>query len=396
MTNDSPGSQTTAVRYSPLDMIKRLVAFDTTSRNSNLELIDFVAAYLGDHGVASRLVFNDDKTKANLYATLGPQRPGGVVLSGHTDVVPVDGQDWRTDPFEAVEKDGRLYGRGTADMKSFFAVALALVPRFLSRELAAPVHFALSYDEEVGCLGAPRLVERIVRNVPRPAAVIVGEPTMMKVVNAHKGVSAFRTTVTGREAHSSATDKGVNAVMAAAELVSYISALADEMKAKGDPSGRFDPPYTTLHVGTIEGGTALNIIPKSCSFVWECRALPGENVDALMERFRAFAERDVLPTLRKTADEAAIATDILAQVPSFEPFEDPAAETLALLLAKRNETHAVSYATEAGIFQAAGIPTIVCGPGDILQAHRPDEFVSLDQVEACTAFMHRLLDHVSV
>ncbi len=384
-----------AAHPSPIDMIRKLVAFDTTSCNSNLELVDFVVGYLGDHGVASELVFSDDKTKANLYATLGPQRQGGVVLSGHTDVVPVDGQDWWTDPFKVVEKDGRLYGRGTADMKSFFAVALALVPRFLSRELAIPVHFALSYDEEVGCLGAPRLVEQIVRNIPCPAAVIVGEPTMMKVVNAHKGISAFRTTVTGREAHSSATDKGVNAVMVAAELVSYISGLADEMKAKGDPSGRFDPPYTTLQVGTIEGGTALNIIPKSCSFVWECRPLPGESVNVLMERFRAFTEQDLLPKLRKVADEVSITTDILGRVPSFETFENSDAETLALLLAKQNETHAVSYATEAGIFQAAEIPTIVCGPGDILQAHRPNEFVSISQIEACTAFMHRLLDHVS-
>ncbi len=383
-----------APTYTPIEMIKRLIAYDTTSRNSNLHLIHFVADYLRQHGIEAVLDFNEGETKANLYATLGPNAPGGVVLSGHTDTVPVDGQDWDTDPFQLVEKDGRLYGRGTSDMKSFFAIALALVPQFLERPLTTPVHFALSYDEEVGCLGAHTLVQQIVEHLPRPHAVIVGEPTMMKVVNAHKGINAFRTKVTGKEAHSSATDKGVNAIMAAAELVGFLSRLAGEMRAKGDPSGRFDPPYTTLQVGTIEGGTALNIIPKTCSFLWECRALPGEDANALAQRLDAFAQGEVLPGLRDVADEASIEIEALATVPPFQPHKDSPAEALVLLLARQNDTQAVSYATEAGIFQAAEIPTVVCGPGNILQAHRPNEFISLDQVEACTDFMNRLMDHV--
>ena len=381
--------------YTPVEMIERLVSFDTTSRNSNLELIHFVRDYLGHHGVVAELVHNDDQTKANLYATLGQKRDGGVVLSGHTDVVPTDGQDWSSDPFTVRHDDGRLYGRGTADMKSFIAIALALVPDFMARDLDIPVHLALSYDEEVGCIGAHGLVPKITIPGARPKAVIVGEPTNMRVVNAHKGINAFRTTVTGLEAHSSATHLGVNAIIHAAELISYLGQLADELKANADPQCTFDPPYTSIQVGVIEGGTALNIIPKSCTFYWEFRDVPDEDPEALLKRFTDFAETQVLPRMRSVSDDADIVTTATSRVVGLFPEDGSAAETLVMALVGSNQTYTAAYGTEAGIFQGAGVPTVVCGPGDIMQAHKPDEFIELSQVDECTAFMRRLLDHIS-
>ncbi len=384
----------TAPVFTPIDMISKLVSFDTTSRDSNLELIHFVGDYLSAHGVPFDLIYNQDKSKANLCATLGPKSDGGIVLSGHTDVVPVDGQDWDTDPFQLVERDGRLYGRGTTDMKSFSAIALALVPEFLARGVSTPVYFAFSYDEEVGCLGAPDLVQHIVDNVARPKLVIVGEPTNMKVVNAHKGIRAYRTTVTGREAHSSATHLGANAVMAAAQLIQYLSTLAEDMRQIGDSSGRFDPPYTTISVGTIEGGTAINIIPKTCSFIWECRPLPAQEPTDILDRFERFAQDHVLEALKRTAEDSHIVTQPIGIVPPLLPEDNSPADSLVLALAQQNETHAVSYGTEAGIFQGVEIPTVVCGPGNIEQAHRPNEFIEITQVDACIVFIRRLMDVV--
>ena len=251
--------------YTPREMIDTLIGFDTTSRDSNLELIHFVRDYLDGHGIASTLIHDETGTKANLFATVGPEGNGGVALSGHTDVVPVDGQDWASDPFTVVERDGRLYGRGTSDMKSFSAIALALVPVMQAKGLKRPIHFALSYDEEVGCLGVHSLVDYLVKTGLRPQAVIVGEPTEMKVVNAHKGAFSFYTTVTGLEGHSSATDKGVNSIYYAAELIGFLQRLAEEMKTE-QVNDRFDPPYTTVHVGTVHGGTAQNIIPRETVF----------------------------------------------------------------------------------------------------------------------------------
>lgn len=381
-------------QYTPREMIEILVSFDTTSRVSNLELIAFVSNYLALHGIESHLIHNEDHSKANLYATLGPAKSGGIVLSGHTDVVPVDGQDWTVNPFRPVQKDNRIYGRGTTDMKSFLAIALALVPEFLRRGLHIPVHFALSYDEEVGCLGAPQLVEHIVAHVPRPKMVIIGEPTDMKVVSAHKGIHALRTRVTGREAHSSATHKGVNAVMVAAKLIGFISELADECKAQADLASPFDPPHTTLQVGTITGGTALNIIAKSCVFEWEIRALPTENPDDLLQRFENFVRTQILPKIKQVSHEVSIETKTLAHVPAFLSRADSAIESLMLLIARQNETGVAAYGTEAGIFQSADMPTFVCGPGNIAQAHRPDEYIELAQVDSCVDFMHRLMDQV--
>jgi acetylornithine deacetylase len=280
-------------------------------------------------------------------------------------------------------------------MKSFSAIALAFVPAFLRAKPKTPLHIALSYDEEIGCLGVRPLIARIMRDLPRPRLVIIGEPTDMQVVNAHKGIRAFRTTVTGRETHSSHTDKGVNAVMVAAELIMYLESLAEEMRRRGDASGRFDPPYTTVQSSVISGGTALNILARECTFQWEYRFLPGIDEDEIGERFARHALQEVLPRLRRVAAEADITTIAGQRVPALKPVDDCPAEQLARQLSGRNSSEAVSYGTEAGLFQEAGLPAVVCGPGSILQAHKPDEFITLEQIELCVAFMRRLTDHVA-
>lgn len=382
-------------RIGAAEMLRRLVAFDTTSRNSNLDLIDYVRAYLAGHGVESELVFDNGGTKANLYATIGPKDEGGIILSGHTDVVPVDDQDWDTDPWVVTERHGRLYGRGTCDMKGFVACCLALVPEFLERGLKAPIHLAFSYDEEVGCLGVHSLIAHVIQHHRKPKLCLVGEPTMMQVVDAHKGIRSFVTTVTGLEAHSSQTHVGVNAVMVAANLIGFLGKLAEDLRAEGDATGRFTPPYSTLSVGTIEGGTAVNIIPRHCRFAWEYRSLPGTDAEAPIRRFEDYVRTKVLPALEDKAPGIAEITTVPRSVtPALRPDPGSVAETLAKALAGVNDTLAVSYATEAGIFQVHGIPTVVCGPGDILQAHRPNEFVDADQIEACVAFLRKLADRV--
>jgi len=383
------------MNYTPREMIDRLVSFDTTSRDSNLGLIEFVEDYLKSHGLKPHLMPNSQGTKANLYVTIGPDEPGGIVLSGHTDVVPVDGQPWTSDPFKTVERDGKLYGRGTADMKSFSAIALAYVPKFIAANGKTPIHIALSYDEEIGCLGVRPMIAKVLAEHPKPKLVIIGEPSDMQVVNAHKGIRAFRTTVTGREAHSSHTDKGVNAVMIAAELITYLETIAEDMRKRGDPSGRFDPPYTTVQSSVIHGGTALNILARECTFHWEYRSLPGTDEEEIAERFERHARENVLPRLKRIASEADIITKPGSRVPPLRAVADCVAESLARQLTGRNSSEAVSYGTEAGLFQEAGIPAVVCGPGSILQAHKPDEFIELEQIDLCTQFMQRLVDHIS-
>lgn len=373
-------------------MLARLVAFDTTSRDGNLPLIDFVEAYLADWGIKSLRVDFEAGKKTNLYATIGPDIAGGIVLSGHTDVVPVDGQDWSTDPFAVTEKDGLLYGRGTCDMKGFLATALALVPDFKAAKLTTPIHLALSCDEEVGCIGVRPLVAYMKEHLPRPKAVIVGEPTLMKVVNAHKGAHTFATEVTGHEAHSSCTHLGVNSILVAGELLTEVGRIAADMRERGDPSGRFNPPYTTVHVGLIEGGTAKNIIPRRCAFKWETRLLPGADPDEVPERFNRFA-RTLEPAMKQVSAETGIRTDRTNVVPGLKPEENSPAEHLALHLAEANGTEAVSYCTEAGLFQEIGIPSIICGPGSIEQAHKPDEFIAISEMEKCETFMKKLIRH---
>jgi acetylornithine deacetylase len=374
----------------PEALLERLVGFDTTSRNSNLELIHFVRDYLGEHGVEAALIHDEGANKANLFATLGPARDGGVVLSGHTDVVPVDGQDWSSEPFRVVERQGRLYGRGTADMKSFIAVALALVPEFLAAELKWPIHLAFSYDEEIGCLGVHGIIGHIAGLSTRPRAVIIGEPTEMKVVNAHKGATSVDTTVRGLEAHSSATRDGVNAVEFGAEYVHHLNAIARRKREEGPFDERFEPPYTTIAVGTFQGGTARNIIAAEARIGWGIRTIPGDDDLAVVEEMRRFAETELLAEMRRHHAHAEILTEIGNRVAGLVAEEGSDAETLVLALTGSNRTWAVSYGTEGGIFQAAGIPTVICGPGSIGQAHKPDEFIETSEVRACVDFMRKL------
>ncbi|MDP1700421.1 MAG: acetylornithine deacetylase [Aestuariivirga sp.] len=373
-------------------MLAELVRFDTTSRDSNIPLIEFVEGYLDSWDIPHFRVDYEAGRKTNLFATIGPDIAGGIVLSGHTDVVPVDGQAWASNPFELKERDGRLYGRGTCDMKGFIAVALALVPQFKAANLKTPIHLALSCDEEVGCKGVRPLVAHIRDHMKKPRAVIVGEPTSMQVVNAHKAALTFSTEVTGLEAHSSLTGQGVNAIMVAGELLGEINRIREDLTARGDPSHRFNPPYSTIHVGVIEGGTAKNIIPRHCSFQWETRLLPLADPTEVPARFEKYAA-SLEPAMRKIAGNTGINNQQTNIVPGLAPEDNSPAEHLALHLAGANGTHAVSYCTEAGLFQQIGIPAIICGPGSIEQAHKPDEYIDISEMQKCEVFMKRLLEH---
>ena len=375
-----------------VDMIAKLVGFATVSRDSNRELIDYVSRYLAGHGVESRLVPNADESKANLFATIGPMVAGGVVLSGHTDVVPVDGQPWDSDPFSLTEKNGRLYGRGTADMKSFYAVALALVPEMLARDLVRPIHLALSYDEEIGCLGAPAMIRRIAAELPAPRAVVVGEPTDMRIVTAHKSITGVQTVVTGHEAHSSQTHRGVSAVMTAARLITFLEDMARENAARPASQTSFEPPYSTIHVGTVRGGTAANIISRECRFSWDIRCIPEDDPQDFLDRFERYCRDEILPGMQAVAPEANIITRLTCSVPALGPERDGEAEALVRLLTGYNASDAVAYAAEAGQFQQAGFSTVLCGPGSIDQAHQPNEYIEKSQVHACVDFMRRLID----
>lgn len=376
-----------------IDWIARLVRHDTTSRNSNLNLIEDVENYLNDHGVASIRVSNADGCKANLYFTVGPNVAGGVVLSGHTDVVPVDGQPWDTDPWAVVEKDGKLYGRGTADMKSFSAIALSLLPDMLAAGLKRPIHFALSYDEEVGLLGAPAMIKEIKNRVPTPAAVIVGEPSDMQVVDGQKGIALFRTEITGHEAHSSQPHRGASAIMAASRLMAKITEMTDRRRRDVSSDLSFEPPYTTMSVGVIQGGTAPNILARRCGFTWDVRTIPGDDVASIRAEFDAEAGK-VLAEMRAIAPECQIITETLADGPPLMPQPDNPAAELAHQLMSSSDRYSVAYAAEAGQFQQAGFPTVICGPGSIDQAHQPNEFITIDQVAEGTRFMRNLIHHL--
>ncbi len=380
-------------RIGARDMLARLVGFDTTSAKSNLALVEFVANYVEGHGARVRLLHDERRTKANLFATLGPvEAAGGVALSGHTDVVPVAGQDWSTDPFALVEREGCLYGRGAADMKGFIACALALAPGFAARRLKTPIHYALSYDEEVGCLGVRRMLAEIGHALPRPRLVVVGEPTGMQVVGAHKGIRVLTTTVTGREGHSSRPAAGVNAIAFAAEVVGFLGRLADALRTEAAPDDPFDPPGTTLNVGTIQGGTAVNIVARRCEVHWEFRPVPGADPDAIVARLEDFVATEILPRMRAVDPRASVVTRLDVASPPLARVAGSPAERLACRLAGANETHTASFMCEAGLYHEAGMPAVVCGPGHIAQAHKPDEYVALDQLDACTAFLTRLGD----
>ncbi|MBN8942175.1 MAG: acetylornithine deacetylase [Rhizobiales bacterium] len=373
-------------------MLDRLVGFPTVSSVSNLDCIGFIKDYLASHGVASRLVPSPDGTKANLYATIGPEVAGGVVLSGHTDVVPVEGQAWTSSPWTLTERNGRLYGRGTCDMKGFDALVLAAVPAMVRAKLTRPIHIALSYDEEVGCLGAPLMVAEMVKTVPTPAAIIVGEPTRMQVVTGHKGSLSFRTEVTGHTVHSSRIDQGVSAVMVAARLITWLADTMAENARKADPANPFEPPYTTLHCGTIHGGTAGNVVASDCVFVTDIRAIPSEDPVDFRDRYLAYIRDVIEPEMKRIAPHSGVAVVPRAFVPGLKPETEGAAERLARRLTGDNGVHVVSYGTEAGQFQEPGWSTVVCGPGDIAQAHQADEFIEISEFEAGERFMARLIE----
>jgi acetylornithine deacetylase len=377
---------------SSIEMLRRLVAFDTTSRNSNLELIRYIQAYLDELGVASTLVPNDEGTKANLFASIGPEAEGGIVLSGHTDVVPVDGQPWTTDPWTLSEKtDGNLYGRGTCDMKGFIAAVLAGVPAFQRARLKVPMHFAFSYDEEIGCLGAHALAERLVGSVPRPRAVIVGEPTMMGVVNAQNAGGGLIATFTGVEAHSSMTHLGVSAIHFAGDFIHWLNELQEELAQRRRADIDTVPGHTTINVGIVTGGTAGNILARECTLNWGYRTLPGDDPWEVQRRAEAYVAELLLPRMKAKHPDANIALRRRSFVPGLLPQDNEEAAKLALQWTGGNRTYAVPYGTEAGIFRGHGIPTVICGPGDIAQAHQPNEFVARSQMDACDTFLGKLI-----
>jgi len=379
--------------YTPREMLEKLVSFPTVSDVSNLELIDFVEGYLKGHGVESHRVYDDTGEKANLYAVVGPNVEGGVVLSGHTDVVPVKGQVWDTDPFVVTEKDGKLYGRGTCDMKGFDALALALVPDMLAADMKRPVQIALSYDEEVGCLGAPFMIAEMAEKLPHASAVIVGEPSLMQVVSGHKGAIGFMTQIKGFEIHSSLMHQGVSAVMTAARLVEWLRLRFEENMAgtPNDIDAMFEPPFTTLHVGVIKGGSATNITALDCEFSCDIRCPASQDPMDWYDRYMAFVKEveAEIQAIQPSASITVVARDVN---PALKPETEGAAEELARRITGDNGSHVVSYGTEAGQFQREGYSVVVCGPGSIDQAHQPNEFISIEQYEAGEAFLRRLIE----
>lgn len=373
--------------------LQTLVAFDTTSRNSNLHLIEHVRDALTAQGVHVQLFKSPDGAKSNLFATLPAQdgsTQGGIVLSSHTDVVPVDGQKWDTDPFALTEIDGKLYGRGTCDMKGFIAAGLALVPEFLAMPRSKPLHFALSYDEEVGCVGAPIMLEQLKLQGQRLDGCIVGEPTSMQPVVAHKGINVWRCRVHGKAAHSSLTPRGSNAIEYAARLICRIRDMADAFKAKGPYDPFFDVPYTTMGTNQITGGIAVNTIPELCEFAYEFRNLPGLPPDAVQSQVEAYVQQELLPRMRQEFAEARIEFESLAGAPSFDTAETEAISQLVQALTGDREKRKVGYATEAGLFQQAGVPAVVCGPGAIAEAHKANEYVEIAQLQRCETFLRKL------
>jgi acetylornithine deacetylase len=376
-------------------IIDQLIAFNTVSRDSNLGLIEWVRDYLSKQGATTRLTHDASGKKANLFATLGDSQKPGLILSGHTDVVPVDGQDWDTDPFKATEKDGRLYARGSADMKGFIGIILNQAPKFVSalnaNKLDAPLHYALSFDEEVGCLGVRSLIRDLEENNIRPAGCVVGEPTSMQPIIAHKGTHRFRCAVHGREAHSSYVTYGVNAIEYAARLVVFIRQLAERLAQTEQRDYGFTVPYSTLSTGLIQGGIAANVVPKDCVFQFDMRTLPNASPDALYQEIRAHAES--LSREMKAIDEnSGIDLKWMSQTVGLAASESDAIVQWAMQLSKNPTVGKVSYGTEAGLFQKMGVPTVICGPGDIAEAHRPNEFVALEQLAQCEAFMDRILE----
>ncbi|AZE95031.1 Acetylornithine deacetylase [Pseudomonas orientalis] len=376
------------------DLLQTLVGFDTTSRESNLQLIEFVRDYLAGFGVASELIYNESRSKANLFASVGPLELPGIVLSGHTDVVPVDGQPWTLPPFQLTERDGKLYGRGTADMKGYIACVLALVPELVKAPLRLPVHIALSYDEEVGCLGVRSLLSVLAQRPVKPMLCMIGEPTELKPVLGHKGKLAMRCDVHGQACHSAYAPSGVNAIEHAAELIGELGRIGQRLRAHQDP--RFDPPFSTVQTGVISGGKALNIVPADCRFDFEIRALPSTDPGEVAEALQAYAMHEVLPRMQAVSRQSSIRFTELSAYPGLVTDERSQAAELIAAFSGSREFGTVAFGTEGGLFDAVGIPTVVCGPGSMDQGHKPDEFVSLQQLRGCDAMLQRMLNWLRI
>ncbi|MGC6453567.1 MAG: acetylornithine deacetylase [Candidatus Puniceispirillaceae bacterium] len=377
-----------------IDILRDLIAFPTISRDSNLELIDYCATRLEDIGGAVEIIRDDSGTKANLFATIGPRDAGGVMLSGHTDVVPVDGQDWTKPPFAATEMDGRIYGRGTADMKGFVACALAAALATDGRHLTTPLHLAFSHDEEIGCVGVRSMIDMLDAAPVRPAMCVVGEPTGMKIATGHKGKTALLGTCSGRAAHSSLAPQGVNAIHLACDLVAAIRALQQEIIDSGPHDDAFDIPFTTLHAGRIDGGVLLNIVPEHASVTFEIRNLPEDQPERLINRLRD-AVRPVITAAQAIAPEAGITLQVTNSYPGLSTSPDEEVVALFTELAGDDQRIKVAFGTEAGLFDSRlGVPTIVCGPGSMQQGHKPDEFIAIEQLAACDAMLARMTDRL--
>ncbi|QND99195.1 acetylornithine deacetylase [Burkholderia cenocepacia] len=376
-------------------LLAELIGFDTVSRHSNLAMIEFIRDYLAGYGVDSELFYNDARCKANLFATIGPRERGGIVLSGHTDVVPADGQAWTVEPFRMSERDGRLYGRGTADMKGFLASVLAAVPMFVARRLSLPIHLAFSYDEEIGCLGVRPMLAELAKRPHRPVLCVIGEPTELKPVLGHKGKLAMRCHVKGAACHSAYAPYGVNAIQYASRLVNRLEEIGERLAQPEHHDPRFDPPFSTVQTGLIHGGKALNIVPDACEFDFEVRTLPGFDGDEVTSELQAYAEQHLTPKMRAVHADCDIRMQPLSAYPGLSTPDDGDAARLLSMLSGSSAFGTVAFGTEGGLFEQAGIPTIVCGPGSMDQGHKPDEFVSIDQLQGCDAMLRRLAEHLT-
>ena len=396
---DEPEFQARAGPHSRLiQILANLIGFNTTSQNSNLELIYYVRDYLSTYGVDSDLVYDELGDKANLYATIGPTHIGGMMLSGHTDVVPVEGQQWSIDPFVLNQTEGKIFGRGSADMKGFIACVLDKVPEIVKADLCKPIHIALSYDEEVGCIGVRGLLSTMESMTVLPAMAIIGEPTNMDIVVAHKGKRAIRVVVNGASSHSEYPTAGVNAIDFASRLVAHIGTLQKQIASEGPFDAGYQVPYSTLHVGTIKGGTALNIVPNRCSFDFEIRYLPGHDGDLLIDLIREHAENKLEPEMRtKNSDTGIEFEELYGYPPLITESSDSIVKFLLLLLEDRSKVEKISFGSEAGLFSSrVGIPSVVCGPGSIMQAHKADEYVTMDQLKVCSSMLDRLVQELTM
>lgn len=378
-----------------VELLSSLVSFDTTSYRSNLELIDFVREFLSCHDVKAKIDFNKERTKANLYAVIGPALAGGAALSGHTDVVPVEGQAWTLDPWRMSENDGKYFGRGTTDMKGFIAAVLAAVPRMLEAPLTKPVHICLSYDEEVGCIGVRSLLEYLERRDDRPAMCFVGEPTDMNVVIGHKGKLTTRCRVKGHACHSSLAPQGVNAVEYAARAITYLSGMARRKQQEGPFDRAYDVPHTTIHTGVIQGGTMVNVVPEECQFTFEFRNLPQDPPQKLLAEVQSFAREKLEPEMKAINPETGFLWEEDSRFPGLDTDPEAKIVDLAHRFSGTAQASKVAFGTEAGGFDRIGIPAVVCGPGSIQQAHKPDEYVEAGQLAACELFLDKLIAHLS-